>query len=150
MPHDHEETREISVFRPNRPGIKKMLGDLEADIMEAVWALGPDANVTVKDVHGTLLASRGAAYTTIMTVMGILAKKGLLDVRKDAFAHQYQARQTKAEFTNAAVGAILDQLLGDFAEPTWAHFAKTLDSKEPETIVRLRALIEHRRKQSEV
>ncbi len=32
-----EPELDISVFRPDRPGIRKVLGDLEAEIMELVW-----------------------------------------------------------------------------------------------------------------
>lgn len=32
---------EITVFRPDRPGIRKVLGDLEAEIMEVIWASLP-------------------------------------------------------------------------------------------------------------
>ena len=32
---------DISVFRPDRPGVRKVLGDLEAEIMELIWARPP-------------------------------------------------------------------------------------------------------------
>ena len=41
---------EISVFRPDRLGIRKVLGDLEAEIMELIWARPPSQGTTVRDV----------------------------------------------------------------------------------------------------
>lgn len=141
--------KEVSVFRPHKPGIRKILGDLEADIMETIWDKGPGAQVTVREVHTVLEQTRGAAYTTVMTVMGVLAKKGILRVEKDSFAHRYQAKQTKEEFTRTAVGDILDQLLSDFAEPTLAHFAESIQGEAPEKVQLLQALIARRREQED-
>lgn len=147
MKKSNEEEKEIAIFRPNKPGIRKILGDLEADIMETIWAAGPRVTITVREVHQVLQASRGAAYTTVMTVMGNLAKKGLLLVEKDLHAHQYTARQTKEEFTRSAVGTIIDQLLSDFAEPALAHFAESFEQQDPEKIRLLEEMISSRRQQ---
>lgn len=118
---------DISVFRTGKPGLRKVLGDLEADIMEAVWNRGPGATVTVRDVLGDLKGQRDSAYTTVMTVMGVLVKKGLLRSRKSGLAHQYQATCTEAEFTDAAVGQVVRELLADFAGPALAHFSQAID-----------------------
>lgn len=143
MPAKKEQ--EVAVFRPHKPGIRKILGDLEADIMEVIWEKDPGAKVTVRDIHSELQEARGAAYTTVMTVMGILAKKGLLKVEKDSFAHRYSARQTRDAFTREAVGDIIDQLLGDFAEPALAHFAETFERQDASKINLLQDLIARRR-----
>jgi predicted transcriptional regulator len=64
-------------FDPRKKGLRKILGDLEADVMEAMWARG---RATVHDVHERLAAAdRELAYTTVMTVMSRLADKGLLE-----------------------------------------------------------------------
>lgn len=55
---------EISVFRPNRPGFRKVLGDLEAEVMELVWSYPPGDGVTVRGVFHVLYGRRGLAYTT--------------------------------------------------------------------------------------
>lgn len=149
MPKPNDPDQEIAIFRPSKPGIRKILGDLEADIMEAVWEAGPGVPVTVRDVHAKLLPTRGAAYTTVMTVMGNLAKKGILRVEKASFAHQYVARQTREDFTRKAVGTIIDQLLSDFSEPALAHFAEGFEQQEPQKIRLLQELIGRRRQDEE-
>jgi len=40
---------DANLVSTNRPGLKKLLGDQEADIMEQVWAIG--GPVLVKQVH---------------------------------------------------------------------------------------------------
>ncbi len=49
---------EISVFRPDRPGIRKVLGDLEAEIMELVWSRPEGSGTTVRDVFEVLYERR--------------------------------------------------------------------------------------------
>ncbi|MGH2454240.1 MAG: BlaI/MecI/CopY family transcriptional regulator, partial [bacterium] len=63
---------EIGVFRPNRPGVRKVLGDLEAEIMELAWAR-PAGGMKVREVFETLYPRRRLAYTTVMTTMTRLA-----------------------------------------------------------------------------
>jgi predicted transcriptional regulator len=64
------------------------LGDLEARVMRAIWARnGP---VTVRDVLGDLQAERDIAYTTVMTVMGNLERKGWLRRHADGRAYRYE------------------------------------------------------------
>ena len=66
-------------FDPHKKGVRKILGDLEADIMEVVWS---KTTITVREVFGELKKTREIAYTTVMTVMTRLAEKGLLQKNK--------------------------------------------------------------------
>ena len=66
---------DINVFRPDRPGIRKVLGDLEAEIMELIWARPPGQGTTVREVFEVLYERRRVAYTTAMNTMTRLAKK---------------------------------------------------------------------------
>src|SRR5258708_7268374 len=91
---------EISVFRPDRPGIRKVLGDLEAEIMELVWERPVDAGAgtTVREVFEVLYERRRIAYTTVMNTMSRLAKKHLLWAKKQEQAYVYYPTLTKPEF----------------------------------------------------
>lgn len=131
-------------IRLRQQGLRKLLGDLEASIMEVVWSREPGARVTVREVYEALLAHRKIAYTSVMTVMGNLAKKGVLVVEKDGAAYVYCAPLTQAEYTARQVGAIVSELVADFADPALAHFSKALEGAglPPDTISRLRARIE--------
>jgi predicted transcriptional regulator len=120
-------TPDITVFRTGKPGLRKVLGDLEADIMAAIWQRGTGAAVTVRDVLEDLQGSRDSAYTTVMTVMGVLVKKGLLTSKKAGLAHRYEATCSEAEFTDAAVGRVVRELMADFAGPALAHFSQAIE-----------------------
>ena len=109
---------DISLFRPDRPGIRKVLGDLEAEIMELIWARPPDQGTTVRDVFEVLYERRHIAYTTVMNTMTRLARKQLLRVEKVDQAYIYYPTFTQQEFVSRFVGRILEDLLVNFSGVT--------------------------------
>lgn len=108
----------FTVFHPNRPGIRKVLGDLEAEIMELIWAAPVGQGITVREIFETLYERRRLAYTTVMSTMTRLAKKGLLRVEKDEQAYLYAPAFTQDEFVSRFVGHILENLLVSFSGAT--------------------------------
>lgn len=130
---------EISVFRPDRPGIRKVLGDLEADIMELVWARPPGEPTTVRDIFEALYERRRIAYTTVMTTMARLAKKNLLRTEKQDHAYIYYPNFTQEEFISRFVGRILENLLVSFSGPTLKNLSTLSD---PQDVDRARRLLE--------
>src|SRR5581483_583585 len=109
---------DISVFRPDRPGIRKVLGDLEAEIMEVIWGRPAGVGTTVRDVFEPLYERRRIAYTTVMNTMARLAKKNLLRVEKAEPAYVYFPAFSQEEFVARFVGRILADLLVSFSGAT--------------------------------
>ena len=73
------------------------LGDLEREVMTQLWAsAGP---LTVRQVHERLRRDRDLAYTTVMTVLDRLAKKGVVTRQKAERAYRYTPAQTREEMT---------------------------------------------------
>jgi predicted transcriptional regulator len=132
---------EISVFRPDRPGIRKVLGDLEAEIMEFVWSRPPGSGTTVRDVFEVLYERRLSserpriAYTTVMNTMVRLAKKQLLRVEKRDQAYVYFPTQTQQEFISRFVERILENLYINFSGAT-LEGVQALPDQEAATRVR--------------
>jgi predicted transcriptional regulator len=108
----------MSVFRPDRPGIRKVLGDLEAEIMELIWARPPEQGTTVRDVFASLYKQREIAYTTVMSTMARLAKKQLLRVEKHEQTYVYTPTVTEEEFITGIVSHILQDLFISFSDAT--------------------------------
>src|SRR3954451_23856798 len=73
------------------------LGDLERDIMAQLWA-APEP-LTVRQVCDRLSRERDLAYTTVMTVLDRLAKKGVVTQQRADRAYRYAPAQTRAEMT---------------------------------------------------
>lgn len=133
-------------FDPAKKGLRKILGDLEADVMEAVWASG---EATVHDVHARLGADRELAYTTVMTVMSRLADKGLLVKHKDGAAYVYAPAASKEEFTRRTVGTVLSELLDDFTAPAMHQFVELVGEQDDAALETLARAIEERRRRAD-
>jgi predicted transcriptional regulator len=126
-------------FRPDRQGMHKLLGELEAEVMEIVWARGP---CTARAVHEQVQqTSRPLAYSTVKTVLERLSEKRLLLRQKEENAYVYRPALSKAEFTTCAMQRIVDSLLDSFAEPVVDHFLERFDHATPEQRSRLEHLV---------
>jgi len=132
----------LNIFRPSEKGLRKIFGDLEADIMEAIWARGP---ATVADVHKLLEGQREIAYTTVKTVMGRLAEKGHLHRRITDRAHVFTPTSSREAFLREVSDAILAGLFSEFGQPIAAHLLESISQWDPASLDRLERLIEERR-----
>ena len=106
---------DITTFRPDRPGIRKVLGDLEAEIMELIWVQPPEKGIAVRDIFALLYERRRLAYTTVMSTMARLGKKHLLRVEKNEQTYLYYPTCTEQEFISTVVGRILEDLFVSFS-----------------------------------
>lgn len=82
----------------------RTLTDAEHRIMEVLWKMG---SATVAQVAEALAGKDGSAYTTILTMMGILREKGYLSCRKETRAHVYTPRVNRATAARKAVRHLL-------------------------------------------
>jgi predicted transcriptional regulator len=100
----------------------KRLGALEGEVMRMVWAA--DEPQTVRAVLEELNRHRRPqlAYTTVMTVMGRLAEKGVL--RRARTGRQYVYEPAVADEAAIAVG----EVVRDFGEAAVAPFVEAARS----------------------
>lgn len=87
-------------------GPRMMLGRLETGLMEILWARGESS---VRSVFEDL--DRPLAYTTVMTTLERLFKKGLLDRRKLGRAFLYTPRLTRLEWEQQRAGQLISTFL---------------------------------------
>lgn len=108
------------------------LGELEAAIMDVIWRTN-DA-LRVRDVLEELEPVRKPAYTTVMTVMDNLYRKGWLSRELDGRAYSYRATRDRIQ---AATDA-LRELLADSGDPAAAllHFARSATTAESRALTR--------------
>ena len=78
------------------------LGRLELGVMEILWSRGESS---VRDVVQEL--SRPLAYTTVMTTLDRLFKKGLLDRRKSDRAFLYSPRFSRPAWERIRAGDLV-------------------------------------------
>lgn len=82
------------------------LGVLERDVMDVLWATG---DLAVRDVQARL--TRQVAYTTVMTTLDRLYKKGVLLRRQSGRAFLYSAALTRAQLQAQIAGRVLAGML---------------------------------------
>ena len=105
--------------------------------MARLWtASGP---LTVREVHESL--ERELAYTTVMTVLGRLAKKGLVRQERDGKAYRYSAASSREQM---AASLMLDAL-GDVGENRTAALVAFVDRVGPEGAATLRDALDAER-----
>ena len=118
------------------PNSAPRLGDLERSVMEQLWAAPDDTALTVREVHEALAADRSLAYTTVMTVLDRLSKKGLVTRERDGRAWRYTPAGTRESLTAETMRASLDDVTDRRA--ALLHF---LDGATPEELDDLRAAL---------
>lgn len=133
----------LGSFRPDESGLKKALGDLEADIMERVWRM---SEAKVRDIHEAIAKDRDIAYTTVMTVMSRLSDKGILNKERDGKHFIYTPAITKEEFNRALASSFLTGIKDDLGANALAFFVDSLAESE-ETLLELEKLIQEKRNQ---
>ena len=123
------------------------LGDLERVVMEHLWTLAheqPDG-VTVREVLSRLEDDRTIAYTTVMTVLDRLTKKGLVTRERDGRAWRYLPAGTRESLTAATMRRTLDDMDVTDRRAALLHFLDAADEDEIEEFKAAIAEIETRR-----
>jgi predicted transcriptional regulator len=88
----------------------ELIGHLQIRVMHHVWAHGPS---TVHDVHDALMADPAAkrlAYTTILTVMRNLTRRGFLAQVPSGRAHRFQARIDELDYKRQLMRHLREEL----------------------------------------
>ena len=110
-------------------------GELEAVIMEHIWST--DEALTVRDVLSRIDRRPALAYTTVMTVMDNLYRKGHLQRERIGKAYRYWATRGRAEHT----ADLMHELLGGSGDQS-VTLLKFVDQMTPEDISRLKRALD--------
>jgi predicted transcriptional regulator len=119
------------------------LGHLEAAVMEVVWTRAP---VTAREVCDRMTGAEERAYTTIMTTMDRLHRKGLLVREKDGLAWRYAPALGEAEFEKALADSLAAEILQSHGEVALSAFVDAAAEVDEGLLDRLAQLISQRRK----
>jgi BlaI family transcriptional regulator, penicillinase repressor len=121
---------------------KPLLTDQELEIMKIVWMRG---SATVRDVYEELLERRKIAYTTVMTMMGILEQKGHLKKSADERAYVYTPAQPQREVVGNMVHDFLKRVFNGSAKPLLIQLVE--DKKlTPDELDEIRKLLKEKRR----
>jgi BlaI family penicillinase repressor len=82
---------------------------LEMQVLSVLWSRGPS---TVRDVMDVMPDGKTRAYTTILSVIQVMEKKGLVSHVTDGNAHVYRARLSRQEVTGPLLRGLVRQVFG--------------------------------------
>ncbi|MFG3702265.1 BlaI/MecI/CopY family transcriptional regulator [Micromonospora sp. NPDC047620] len=126
------------MIRPGRRdrGAERSLGPLESEVMNRLWAV--DAPLTVRQMVDSL-ADKGLAYTTVMTVLDNLHRKGWAERDLVGRAYRYRPRISREEHVSQVMADALSS-----ASDQHAALARFVDTMSPEEAALLRAILHDR------
>jgi BlaI family transcriptional regulator, penicillinase repressor len=104
------------------------LTENELQIMKIIWEKN---STTVRDVYEELLKHRKIAYTTVMTVMGVLEQKGHLKKTAKGRAYVYSPAHPQNEVVRSMVRDFVQRLFNGMSKPLLVHMIE--DGKLTET-----------------
>lgn len=129
----------IQAFKLDQHGLARIFGELEAQIMDAIWELGEP---TVGDVCDYL--GKDYNYKTVMTVMNRLVDKEILSRQRIGRAYSYTPCDGRDAFLARVSRNVVEGLLEDFGDLAIAQFVSAVDRVDPAQLAELQELIEAR------
>lgn len=106
--------------------------------MDEVWGQG---EATVRAVLTALNRdTKERAYTTVMTIMSRLARKGLLTRTRTGKSDLYRPVMSREEYLDARAEAEVEALVEEFGDVALAHFAEQVEGLDRKQLRALREL----------
>lgn len=114
------------------------LGELERDVLGALWAAGP---LNPGAVHERVGAHRGISVNTVCSALKRLCDKGLLCREKVSHAYVYRATVSRAALQRQLIGAIEEEFSDDGGATLLAAFVDLAEERGDDTLRRLERMI---------
>lgn len=96
------------------------LSELQLDLMRVLWR----GEASVAEVAAALAGSRGLAHTTVATLLTRLAKRGLVEARRDGRQLVYRARVEESQVRRSMVGELIQSLFKGDPKALLAHLVR--------------------------
>ena len=90
-------------MKPTKPS------ELEMQVLAVLWDKGPS---TVREALGSMPDGKERAYTTILSVMQVMEKKGLLTHRKQGTAHVYKPTVSQDQILTPYLKRMVQNIFG--------------------------------------
>jgi predicted transcriptional regulator len=118
----NDKPADLSVVK-SRPPRRALLdlAPLELDCLNTLWPMGEG---TVREIRDRLAARLPRAYTTIMTIMDRLARKGIVERRKTGRAYVYRANLSAEDARAQALGHVVDKFFGGSKDALIAQLSR--------------------------
>ena len=116
--------------------------DQELEILKVVWQRG---QATVRETYEDLQKQREIAYTTVLTMMGILERKGHLRKTRGERAYVYGPVESQDETQQRMVREFVNRVFNGSARPLLAHLVSDRGLSQEE-LAEIENLVKQKRK----
>ena len=96
------------------------LSELQLDLMRVLWR----GEASVAEVAAALAGSRGLAHTTVATLLARLARRGIVEARRDGRQLLYRARVEESQVRRSMVGDLIQSLFKGDPRALLAHLVR--------------------------
>jgi len=111
--------------------------ELELEILKVLWRDGPS---TGQAVRNALAPQRDLAYTSVMTILGIMLEKGYVRRKKDGASFLYRARVSEQATARGMLRDLVARVYDGSVEAVLVNLLESSDL-DREEIQRLRRLL---------
>lgn len=120
------------------------LGKLETELMERTWT---HKEVTVRDLYNEM--HQRLAYTTLMTTLDRLHKKGLLRRRREGKAYFYSAALTEQQYRESLTEHFFEMVLHDSQNSSaiLSRFVEAVSETDAEMLEQLDEIVKAKRQE---
>lgn len=119
-----------STKRSRAKTVPPSLHELESEVMEELWRSGEASVRAVMEALNPKAANE-RAYTTYMTIMARLHKKGLLVRRREGKTDYYAPAYERDEYMALRAQAEVDDLVSQYGDVALSNFARQMASLDP-------------------
>lgn len=152
MSKDRKSTKAASnepllhgTVRLSADGMAKVLGDLEARVLQTVWALGKPVSARV--VHARVAKRHNVSPLTVITVLNKLVAKKILAREKQEDLFHYRALLSEEAFRAVVSRRVVEGVLSFGPDAVAASFVDVLAEQDPKRLEELGRLIRRKLKQ---
>ena len=118
----------------------------ELEVLRVIWDRGP---ATVREIMGELEQTRPRAYTSVMSLMNVMADKGLLKRKENGRAYLYSAQAPRDKTLTRMVGELLERAFDGSASALVTHLLEQTSPSSEELVEIEKTIAEVARKKGE-
>lgn len=101
----------------------------ELEVLQIIWEHGPS---TVREVMNLLKPKRPRAYTSVMSLMNVMAEKGLLNQEPKGRAFIYSAKVSRDKTQSSMLSDLLNRAFDGSANALVAHLLQQAEPNSEE------------------
>ena len=130
-------------FKSTQLGLANTISDAQRPILELLWQKGP---LTGREIYEEVRRSRSLAYTTVLTLLGRMVKKGSVRRHRVDGLYMFEAAMNKAEFEERLASAAMRGILEISPSSAISAFVDVISEWDESKLDEVMEVIEEKRK----